>query len=1233
MNRWSWARRLGRIVGGRRFSSQRGARRRGVGTTGVHVHPLESRQLLSAAHDLIGVTAMRNDPAFAGIDGSGVSVAVIDTGVDFSHPLLSGGRVAGLDVVFGGDVPTPVDPHGTHVAGIVGARDANIGVAPGVGLVGIQVFTPSGNGQPLAYNTHTEAALAWVLQNRERYNIVAVNMSLGGGNYTSADQVNGDIRIDDVQRLEAAGVTVVSAAGNSYGDLQTAGSGAPGVFSTLNVGAVWEENEGGRQFGNAADRTTGPDRITVFSQRPSTSNVIFAPGAMILSTVPDNGFEEMPGTSMASPMVAGVVALMQEAALQFGGRLLTPQEVRGVIQETADIVGDGDDEDTTVQTTGGNYPRVNAYRAVQFIRNAFAGPGPGPDPGPDPTPDPDPVDPNGTIASAISGPSLSGSPVEAIDGAVGPDGASDIGDNDVDLVRFQVLAPGTVTLATSGSFDSFLRLFDSSGNQIAFDDDANGDLGARISTTLGAGTYYAGVSAAGNTSYDPNVAGSGPAGGSVGNYSLSFALSSADPNGLLSGAVPLNLGGRGVEVVAGLIGSDFGVAVGSSDVDIFEILVPDDGTLFIDIDTPQVGFVDSFLRIFDADGNEIVDSDDDRAPDEFEHPTDAELVTDAAGAVVGRRTDSFVGGTVSRGDVYYVAVSDFQNQGYDPATLSGRSPAGPGGEYSLNVGFLNRDLNGSIDQALVATALPVSAAGFIGADGNPDTGGLDQVGDRDVDFVRINSPTAGILEAVVASTTVAENEEPVDTVLRLFDSAGNLVAFNDDAEGLDPILRYEIAAGVDYYIAVAGFGNDTFDPFVLGSGSPGATGAYGFAAGVRPLSDEGQLADDAAPNGGVGDVVLGFPRNGFVGEDRGYVRGAADVDLYRFHADGAGTVQITAIPADDFGADPFLRLFDASGNELASDDNGGGNSRGSVISTHVNPGTYYVGVSGAGPLARSYNPLTGEGAGAGSTGSYTLSVTGALGPPPPTVGPDFVVASVVPAVKPGAVIGGQTRGRATVLVRNQGNEPSLGNANVRLFLSADQDLDAADTHVVTLPPKPLRLKVNAVRRMNANFVFPAGVADGSYFLLAQVDENGGVSEMNEGNNVGSSGAAVAVAAPFVDFGVSFGPGAPTALAAGQRGQITLLVRNAGNVAAKGSLPLRLLASADNVLDAGDAVLAPLTMKLNVRAGATKVLRLRFPMPALTPGSYFFIADLDAGSLPERNDSDNVAVSPGQFAAS
>src|ERR1041384_6190184 len=86
---------------------------------------LEQRRLLSAAQNLIGETAMRADPAFAGINGQGITVAVIDTGIDQTHPDLAPGYITGYDFVRNDAVPDDEQGHGTHVAGIVAAPPAH----------------------------------------------------------------------------------------------------------------------------------------------------------------------------------------------------------------------------------------------------------------------------------------------------------------------------------------------------------------------------------------------------------------------------------------------------------------------------------------------------------------------------------------------------------------------------------------------------------------------------------------------------------------------------------------------------------------------------------------------------------------------------------------------------------------------------------------------------------------------------------------------------------------------------------------------------------------------------------------------------------------------------------------------------------------------------------------------------------------------------------------------------
>ncbi|MEB3230379.1 MAG: S8 family serine peptidase [Leptolyngbyaceae bacterium] len=957
---------------------------------------------INSAFDLIGLTQLRNDPRFSGIDGTGFAVAVIDTGLDRTHPLLSGNYVTGFDFVDNDNIPNDQNAHGTHVAGTVGSTDENIGVAPDVGLIGLKA-----SGRDGFFSTYDLLdSLNWVLANHRQYNIVAVNMSLGGGFYTSAQQVAGDPLIDVVNQLELAGITIVSAAGNSYdykedvfGNLienQRQNVGSPAIYSTLSVGAVWQDNN---DFGSfTGQQVAGSDRLTVFSQRLNADNMIFAPGAMIKSTVPGGGFDQWPGTSMSSPHIAGIVALMQEAAVQFGGRTLTPDEIVEILRTTADTVFDGDDEEDFVRNTNISYPRVNVFRAVEEIFNRFQDLGG------------TTGDPNGTIQGALIGPRLDGAEVLSVTGSIGFDGGTvNVGNTDVDIVQFTVEAPGTVSIevatdaASPDDFDSILRLFNQNGTQIASNDDKNANSTfSRLDVFLNPGTYYAGVSGYDNGAYNPTVAGSGVA-GETGNYELRFSVNSPDPNGLLSGAVDVQLGtSREPLLFEGFIGADYGKPVGVSDVDLFKIVVPDNGTLLIDIDTPyETDYVDSFLRLFDENGNELFfedgglfESDDDLSFDRvgnateftdaqfpdlvFEDPVDRDFFD-------GHETDSFLGALVERGEVYYIGVSDYFNQDYNATNLNNRLDAGEGGLYDLIVEFVNNDLNGNIDQAVSDLSLPVTdQRGLIGSDGDPVTGDLLEVGDKDVDFFKIRPATAGILEIDIDSFDAASQltfDTAFDSVVLVFDGDGNLVASNDDSASLDPFLQIQVSANTDYFVAVTGYGNDNFDPFALGSGSSGETGEYILKSSLQPSSSFGALTNDAIQTGAKiqavnpGDEIIGN-----IGSDDNFVVGATDIDLYRFVPSGSGAVSVrtvtnlTASP-EDSGADTFLRFFDAAGNELAFNDDESDTTRGSLVQATVVAGQeYYIGVNGYSDQARNYDPLTGTGAVAGSEGSYLLTV-------------------------------------------------------------------------------------------------------------------------------------------------------------------------------------------------------------------------------------------------------------------
>ncbi len=237
--------------------------------------------------------------------GAGIKVAVLDTGIA-SHPDL---------VVYGGASFVPGvgsyndgHGHGTHCAGIVGARHnliGVVGVAPQCHLYGVKVLNDAGSGQ-LSWIL---AGMAWARQNGMR----VISMSLGSNQnpvlaYTQA-----------VSQCLAAGVVVVAAAGNSFGTSYPfvgAPANSPGVIA---VGAV-----------NSAGV------IAPFSSRGGVGNqvTISAPGVSVNSTHLANGYKSMSGTSMACPHVAGGVALVRRRFPSW-----TPAQVRARLVTTAQDLG------------------------------------------------------------------------------------------------------------------------------------------------------------------------------------------------------------------------------------------------------------------------------------------------------------------------------------------------------------------------------------------------------------------------------------------------------------------------------------------------------------------------------------------------------------------------------------------------------------------------------------------------------------------------------------------------------------------------------------------------------------------------------------------------------------------------------------------------------------------------------------------------------------------------------
>jgi subtilisin family serine protease len=307
-----------------------------------------------------------------GYTGSGYSVAIIDTGIDYNNPAFSGRYLGGWNFVANNNNPMDDNGHGTHVAGIIGSNDPNhLGVAPGVNIIALKVLDNTGTGS----FDNVDLALQWVAQHQQQYHIEAVNMSLGTGNFHTTEpwtMLDGDL-----QTLRDDGVFVAAASGNSYFSYGSQpGLAFPAINNlVVSVGAVWNGNYGSVSWADGAtDYTTAADQITSFTQRSSQLDIL-APGAFITSTYLNGGFATMAGTSMSTPVVVGAaIDIMQ--ALHAAGKdaQATPQGILSIMQSTGvSIVDQGHGQDN-VTHTGATYKRLDLLSAIQAIVGATSPP-------------------------------------------------------------------------------------------------------------------------------------------------------------------------------------------------------------------------------------------------------------------------------------------------------------------------------------------------------------------------------------------------------------------------------------------------------------------------------------------------------------------------------------------------------------------------------------------------------------------------------------------------------------------------------------------------------------------------------------------------------------------------------------------------------------------------------------------------------------------------------------------
>lgn len=304
----------------------------------------EQVALLSESVKVIELPDAVADLASPGFTATGdaVTVAVADSGIDDTHPALFGRVKDSFDATGGGFVP---GYHGTHVAGIIASSDPVYrGVAPGASLINVQVLDAANFAQP-----------SWViagLQQAFLRGADVVNLSLGwseiyhGWLCNDADCILCQA-LDNVVRL---GVVAVVAAGNEGASATPPQHNIrhPGAArGAITVGSIDKD----KQLSWFSSIGPGSGRISPTSSIELTKPDLAAPGGIITSTFPGGTFAALSGTSMASPHVAGLVALLLER-----DGSLRPRMVRKLLERSC--------EDLPLAPNQAGYGLVNAYGAL-----------------------------------------------------------------------------------------------------------------------------------------------------------------------------------------------------------------------------------------------------------------------------------------------------------------------------------------------------------------------------------------------------------------------------------------------------------------------------------------------------------------------------------------------------------------------------------------------------------------------------------------------------------------------------------------------------------------------------------------------------------------------------------------------------------------------------------------------------------------------------------------------------
>ncbi|MFT3838684.1 MAG: S8 family serine peptidase [Myxococcaceae bacterium] len=321
-------------------------------------------------HTAESAVAIRSLPARQqlGIDGTGVVVGVLDTGIDSTHPDLQGALAAQKCFVFSGcpgsdggvgDLAPEGSGHGTHIAGVI-TSDGHVappGIAPGANLVMVRVFDDTSYG----IESDWAAALDWLLSQKSTLGVRVVNMSLGADMPTTGFCDAAEPALADaIGRLRTAGILSFVSSGN---DGLSGQIDAPAcIEKAVAVGATYDAELGrqppsGTYTSGCFDAASDAGTVICFSDSSDALDLL-APGAEITSCAAGGGSTVKRGTSAAAAHASAAAAMLIQA-----DPLLSADEIENILKSTGKPITDPRNMRVT--------PLIQVDRAVEQVLATF----------------------------------------------------------------------------------------------------------------------------------------------------------------------------------------------------------------------------------------------------------------------------------------------------------------------------------------------------------------------------------------------------------------------------------------------------------------------------------------------------------------------------------------------------------------------------------------------------------------------------------------------------------------------------------------------------------------------------------------------------------------------------------------------------------------------------------------------------------------------------------------------